>query len=380
MLSSDEYFSKGSCDFCSDFCFYSYDSRDEGGNSVRIHIVQKGDTLWKIARQHGISFEDLKRLNAHLANPDYIVPGMEIILPDIHAKTVSPKHTVKEHVVKEQVKETVKEKPPMEKPIKEIPVKEMPLPTPVPAPIPQPTPQPPYVMPIEMHWTAPMQPPVQQMPPQPMHIDLYNLMQMPDVNVQMEMQTPQAQPIIAPIHMPTPIPQEPQHITHVVHVPVPVPVHVQHVVHQPCPCHERPHEKACSCKQAHPMPVHCHPMHHHCPLYTMSAPTWHHGDIEESPIEPMPTVAEGMMQPVMPAIEDAREGWRFPESSSCSSSFMHERHGKMPRHHQCWQQYQQGMMPTHMPMPGYYPPMPAYEPGWLGQLPTGGSPWMMPYQ
>ncbi|MEG0439702.1 MAG: LysM domain-containing protein, partial [Solibacillus sp.] len=34
---------------------------------MRVHIVQKGDTLWKIAKQYSIGFEDLKRLNAHLA-------------------------------------------------------------------------------------------------------------------------------------------------------------------------------------------------------------------------------------------------------------------------------------------------------------------------
>lgn len=49
---------------------------------MRVHIVQKGDTLWKIAKQYGIGFEELKRLNAQLANPDYIVPGMEIFLPE----------------------------------------------------------------------------------------------------------------------------------------------------------------------------------------------------------------------------------------------------------------------------------------------------------
>ena len=48
---------------------------------MRVHIVQKGDTLWKIAKQYGIGFDELKRLNAQLANPDYIVPGMEISLP-----------------------------------------------------------------------------------------------------------------------------------------------------------------------------------------------------------------------------------------------------------------------------------------------------------
>lgn len=54
----------------------------EGGSFVvEVHIVQKGDTLWKISRQYGISFEELKRVNAHLATPDYIVPGMKIFLP-----------------------------------------------------------------------------------------------------------------------------------------------------------------------------------------------------------------------------------------------------------------------------------------------------------
>ncbi|WP_158541075.1 SafA/ExsA family spore coat assembly protein [Sporosarcina sp. BI001-red] len=49
---------------------------------MNVHIVVKGDTLWKIARQYGISFEELKKVNAHLANPDYIVPGMKIFLPE----------------------------------------------------------------------------------------------------------------------------------------------------------------------------------------------------------------------------------------------------------------------------------------------------------
>ncbi len=54
----------------------------EGGSFlVEVHIVQKGDTLWKISRQFGVSFDELKRVNAHLANPDYIVPGMKITLP-----------------------------------------------------------------------------------------------------------------------------------------------------------------------------------------------------------------------------------------------------------------------------------------------------------
>ena len=61
----------------------SYDGLMEGGNfQVEVHVVVRGDTLWKIARQYGIPFDELKRANAHLANPDYIVPGMKIFLPN----------------------------------------------------------------------------------------------------------------------------------------------------------------------------------------------------------------------------------------------------------------------------------------------------------
>lgn len=102
---------------------------------MNVHIVQKGDTLWKIARQNGVSFDELKRMNAHLANPDYIVPGMKIFLPDkaagkklemVHPfndgrppKTVvvSEKEKVVEMPVvelpKEEVVEEVYETPPM---------------------------------------------------------------------------------------------------------------------------------------------------------------------------------------------------------------------------------------------------------------------------
>lgn len=59
---------------------------------MNVHIVQKGDTLWKISRQYGISFEDLKRVNAHLANPDYIVPGMKIFLPEHQQNTGGNQH------------------------------------------------------------------------------------------------------------------------------------------------------------------------------------------------------------------------------------------------------------------------------------------------
>lgn len=120
---------------------------------MRVHIVQKGDTLWKIAKQYAIGFEELKRLNAHLANPDYIVPGMEIYLPDSAQK----KET--KHVVKEQPK-----------PVKEQPIQgpaPMPAPAPVPAPVPMPQPQKP-IWQGDIYFQQPQQPmPMQQ----PMYMD-----------------------------------------------------------------------------------------------------------------------------------------------------------------------------------------------------------------
>ncbi|MCA1031895.1 SafA/ExsA family spore coat assembly protein [Bacillus timonensis] len=48
---------------------------------MKIHIVQKGDTLWKIAKKYGVNFEELKQMNSQLSNPDMIMPGMKIKVP-----------------------------------------------------------------------------------------------------------------------------------------------------------------------------------------------------------------------------------------------------------------------------------------------------------
>ncbi|WP_391202140.1 SafA/ExsA family spore coat assembly protein [Psychrobacillus sp. L4] len=80
---------------------------------MHIHIVQKGDTLWKISRSYDVSFDELKKLNAHLANPEYIVPGMKIFIPETK-KMESTRHPYSEerHVKKEMVKkEEVKIQP-----------------------------------------------------------------------------------------------------------------------------------------------------------------------------------------------------------------------------------------------------------------------------
>ncbi|WP_406566416.1 SafA/ExsA family spore coat assembly protein [Jeotgalibacillus aurantiacus] len=53
---------------------------------MKIHIVQKGDTLWNISKQYNVPFDQLKAANTQLANPDMIMPGMKIKVPSAAAK------------------------------------------------------------------------------------------------------------------------------------------------------------------------------------------------------------------------------------------------------------------------------------------------------
>ncbi|WP_019154663.1 SafA/ExsA family spore coat assembly protein [Robertmurraya massiliosenegalensis] len=107
---------------------------------MKIHIVQKGDTLWKIAKKYGVNFEELKQLNSQLSNPDMIMPGMKIKVPTAggSVKKEAPISGQKEAklnlgVKKEKqiqdhpfVKEKKKEAP-IEK-VEEAPIKEKPKP------------------------------------------------------------------------------------------------------------------------------------------------------------------------------------------------------------------------------------------------------------
>ncbi|EJQ97466.1 spore coat assembly protein exsA, partial [Bacillus cereus ISP3191] len=76
---------------------------------MKIHIVQKGDTLWKIAKKYGVDFDTLKQTNTQLSNPDLIMPGMKIKVPSngvqvkqhAGAGSAPPKQYVKEVQQKE---------------------------------------------------------------------------------------------------------------------------------------------------------------------------------------------------------------------------------------------------------------------------------------
>lgn len=48
---------------------------------MKIHIVQKGDTLWELSKKYGVDFEALKQANPQLATPDMVMPGMKVKIP-----------------------------------------------------------------------------------------------------------------------------------------------------------------------------------------------------------------------------------------------------------------------------------------------------------
>lgn len=48
---------------------------------MRIYIVQKGDTLQKIAAEHNVGIDTLMQLNSHISSEEFIVPGLKIKIP-----------------------------------------------------------------------------------------------------------------------------------------------------------------------------------------------------------------------------------------------------------------------------------------------------------
>ncbi|WP_052345805.1 SafA/ExsA family spore coat assembly protein [Paucisalibacillus sp. EB02] len=92
---------------------------------MKIHIVQKGDTLWELSKKYGVDFEALKSANSQLSSPDMIMPGMKIRIPTT-AKMVKKEMVKKEAPIKEQVQMPMKELQ-VETPYKDISPKPMPV-------------------------------------------------------------------------------------------------------------------------------------------------------------------------------------------------------------------------------------------------------------
>jgi spore coat assembly protein SafA len=120
---------------------------------LRIHIVQKGDTLWKIAQKYGVDFQELLKLNSHLPDPNMIMPGMKIKIPasggsgikkdsakPVKEAPIQKEAPIAEHPFKDQKPPTISIQQPMKEKPKEAPiepVKEKPKPHFIPK-IPQP--------------------------------------------------------------------------------------------------------------------------------------------------------------------------------------------------------------------------------------------------
>ena len=49
-------------------------------SSVTIYAVDKGDTLWKLAKKYNTTIDELVKIN-DIENPDVIIVGQKLIIP-----------------------------------------------------------------------------------------------------------------------------------------------------------------------------------------------------------------------------------------------------------------------------------------------------------
>ncbi|MBD3107854.1 SafA/ExsA family spore coat assembly protein [Bacillus sp. AGMB 02131] len=180
---------------------------------MKIHIVQKGDTLWKIAQKYGVQFEELKQINSQLSNPDMIMPGMKIKVPS----SGTAKNTQMQSNTK--INFGSKKEAPIPgvtaSPIKEMPMKEMVSPTPA-QPEPMMFEQQPKVIkeqPMPMPQPAPVIPQMPQPIIPDVDINNYYMVNMSNMMVQKPQQMqPQAPPVqkqeqpVSPMPVPEPAP------------------------------------------------------------------------------------------------------------------------------------------------------------------------------
>lgn len=188
--------------------------------------------MWKIAKQHGVDFNQLKELNSQLSSPDMIMPGMKIKVPT-NAKPVKKESMVTE---KEMVKTPYKDISP--KPLPVIKEDEKPLPQ-------KPKPQMPK---MQQPPKQPMMPPIS--PIYNMPINDQDTYQFTNINFSQmappkkEMKYPEK---MHPMHhgMPIPMccyPMYPMHHMPPMHHPNVAPMHMQPLKPMPykksgCGCH-----------------------------------------------------------------------------------------------------------------------------------------------
>lgn len=286
---------------------------------MKIHVVQKGDTLWELAKKYGVDFNELKQLNPQLSSPDMIMPGMKIKIPGstkaVQKEGMKETHQPSAHPYKEMqqpkpipvIKEEQKEKPKHIQP-------HMPMQPHMP---PQPQPIQPHMNVVPQQSVAPQQSveqiqPIIQMPIMEQELKNYTSVNIPEMQhhhhekPKKHHKKPQHQPMPQPMPMPMPIPQPVAMVPMCCHVvnpcgPPPMPYDFFPVMGafdagqmqpmQPMHHHhghgkmmesssmEMPikptlsaGEKDCGCKEKTPFPQfsHEHPMHQ--PFYSMQSP------------------------------------------------------------------------------------------------------------
>ena len=59
---------------------YGYEPREKEGYTI--YRIKSGDYLCKIAREHGVSVNSIMRANPELEDPDFIVAGFYLYIPE----------------------------------------------------------------------------------------------------------------------------------------------------------------------------------------------------------------------------------------------------------------------------------------------------------
>jgi spore coat assembly protein SafA len=340
----------------------------EENHNVRIHIVQKGDTMWKIAKKYGVDFHELLRLNSQIITPDVIYPGAKIKIPPrrvpVHPRGEDGARQTPQRPIKEaplppmEEEELPPEVPPqvetrprdIEEEMPEMPeMEEAP-----PFPEQPPTIPPIYQAPAMPHVEEAPQPPRQPVQPVPQPQPMPPMQMRPS----MPPMPPQMMPMIPPIRiMPTP-PQPPI------------------IIERPCP----PCPPCMQMPQLPPMPYprpHCPPMP--TPMMPMYPSSSYHAPIPQYPHPYQhPYPHSSSVSSFGESSMTERESFSSMEQSSTYSSDMHR---SMPMQSPTW------MMPYGYPdhggsaagMPPHYhmhssmypsssfmPPMPRQEvwPNW----------------
>lgn len=394
------------------------------GMTLKIHIVQKGDTLWKIAEKYGVNFEELKKANSQLSNPDMIMPGMKIKVPTSGVpvqKEGAPSPGIKEmpkvqHPYSDQstkaypvteIDESPDEKKsanqpaqtPFMQPIKEAPIaqpkKEAPIAQPKKeAPIAQPKKEAPVAQPKK---EAPIAQPKKEMPVAPKLPKLKPIAPEIDINnyytVNMAMQAPKKEapkelpkhespesPEMESIEMPPQMPCYPiMPISPVMpgygfnympcHPPMYAPQPYPMPMYQQAPMYHHGYENESF--EEHAMGAHMAPM----PMYPMM-PHSCYGPVQCSPCPPpwgyqQPVYPAYHQAPMYPQVQGAMTGGHYESSS--------DGFGNAPYHYgQHYAPQQQGDCGCGEPRPDDYAPQQPY-PQYQQQVPYGFQDPRAPY-